>query len=114
MKLLLLLPLLCLAACSDNADEAANLAEHITVNDFQYSLLPGGARIVTGEVHNASTQALSNIQVSITLFDANNRRISSMNVTVRDVPPGESKRFREPVQDSENVRGAKVRSVLVL
>ena len=37
-----------------------------------------------------------------------------MSVVIRDVQPGERKPFRQPVDSDLDIKGAKVRSVLVL
>ncbi|MBX2821188.1 MAG: FxLYD domain-containing protein [Rhodothermaceae bacterium] len=93
-----------------------NAAERqpLEVEDLKYSLLPGGARIVTGNLYNPSAESVRNAQIQISLFDGDNRKISSMNVVIKDIPPGERKSFREAVDVDLDVRGAKVKRVIVL
>ena len=134
-NLLLALALLLPVACGDTAKDAApevaatdmapvdtaatgTEAEqtNVQVEEFKYSLLPGGVRVLTGTLYNPTSIPIRNAQIQVSLFDDNNRRISSMTISVRDVPPGARKSFREPVDSDEvdNVKGAKVRSVLVM
>lgn len=84
------------------------------VEELQYSLLPGGARVITGKLYNPSSKNIRNAQVQIFLFDEKNRKVSDMSVTVKDVSPGERKSFRQPVDVDLDIRGAKVKRVLVL
>lgn len=105
----LVLPLLLLAACADEAPET-----QLQVEDFQYQMLPGGARIISGKVLNNGAATISNAQLQVSLFDADNRRISSMIILVQDLEPGASKSFREPIDSDLDIRGARVRSILVM
>ena len=98
-------------ACSETSEDATSSIE---VEDVKYSLLPGGARIVSGTLYNPTDAPVKNAQIQVSLFDMNNRQVDRMSITVQDVPPGERKRFREPVDSDMDIRGAKVRSVLVL
>ena len=93
--------------------EAAHKAS-VEIEDVKYTLLPGGARIVTGTIYNPTGSPVRNAQIQISLFDGQNRRVDDMSVTVQDVPPGKRKPFRQPVESDMDIRGAKVRSVLVL
>ena len=106
--------LFALPACQ-SADEAFDQElSSVQVEDVKYSLLPGGARIVTGTLYNPTEAPVRNAQIQISLFDSNNRRIDDMSITVQDVLPGERKSFRQPVDSDADVQGARVRSVLVL
>jgi hypothetical protein len=107
LSLSLLLP-----ACQ--SEESGGESTAVQVEDVKYTLLPGGARVVTGKLYNPSEVLVRNAQIQISLFDGNNRRVSSMSITVQDVSPGERKSFRQPVDIDMDIRGAKVRSVLVL
>ena len=98
--------------CEPAAHDADRLP--LEVENLKYSLLPGGARIVTGNLYNPSSESVRNAQIQISLFDSDNRKISSMNVVIKDIPPGERKPFREPVDVDLDVRGAKVKRVIVL
>ncbi len=101
-----------LAACQGNRTDTERIP--LEVEDLKYSLLPGGARVVTGTLYNPSGRLVRHAQVQISLFDGNNRRVSSMSVTISDLSAGERKPFRQPVDLDEDVRGAKVKNVLVL
>ena len=93
-----------------SGDERAS----VQVEDIKYSLLPGGARIVTGTLYNPTDAPVRNAQIQVSLFDENNRRVDDMSITVQDVPPGGRKSFRQPVDSDLDIRGAKVKSVLVM
>ncbi len=111
-----LLLVLLFGACEAPADEGADAVEDaaVQVEDVQYTLLPGGARIVTGTLFNPTEDPINNAQIQISLYDVNNVRVSTMSVTIQDVSPGARKSFREPINTDLDVRGASVKSVLVL
>lgn len=104
--------LLLVSGCQ--SEPAETDAIQVQVEDVKYSLLPGGARIVSGTLFNPSEAPVKGAQIQISLFDSNNIRVSSMSITVQDVPPGERKSFRQPVDTDLDIKGASVRSVLVL
>ncbi|HEX7070051.1 MAG TPA: FxLYD domain-containing protein [Rhodothermales bacterium] len=116
-KLLVLIsPALLLAGCAggDQPSEiAANEAPRVSVEEVQYQELPGGARIVTGEVLNHSDERIAHAQVQLSLYDETNTRVGSMIIAVDDIEPGESERFRSAIRSEEDVRSVKARSVLV-
>ncbi len=113
--LLMVVPMLWMAACgsADDASERAAL-DSLRVEDFHYAKLPGGARIITGRLHNPSGAPIKNAQIQISLFDRDNRFIETMHVLVKDVPPVASKPFRQAVDGDAAIQRARVRSVLVL
>ena len=86
----------------------------LRVEDLELKRHPSGARILTGRLTNDSGRSVSGAQIQITLFDGKNRRVDGMFAVVRDIPSNGSVDFREPVQSDFDVRGARVRSVLVL
>ena len=86
----------------------------LRVADLDYKLLPGGARIVSGTVHNDGADLVRAAQVQISLFDDKNRRVDGMHTVIRDVPPGGSVSFREPVQSEHPVSGARVKSIILI
>jgi len=107
--------LLATQACGGDSGEGEKDVEgRVEVMDFQYVRLPGGARIVMGKLHNRSAEPISTAQLRIHLYDADNLLVTTMTVVVRHVGPGEHKPFRQVVDTDEDVRGARVRSVLVL
>ena len=103
---------LALGACS--SDDGAAAQPPLVVEDFRYRLLPGGARIISGSLHNPTEATVRNAQVQVSLFDADNQKVSDMVIPVQNIAPGESKSFREPVDSDVDVQAARVRSVLVL
>ena len=104
--------LLLISACAGDTPEPKGAS--VQVEDVKYTLLPGGARIVTGTLYNSSEARVKGAQIQISLFDGNNVRVSSMIVTITDLQPGERKPFRQPVDTDLDIKGAKVRSVLVM
>lgn len=86
----------------------------LRVEGLELTQHASGARILTGTLSNNSGKAVSGAQIQITLFDGKNRRVDGMFAVVRDIPGNGSVGFREPVQSDYDVRGARVRSVLVL
>ena len=85
----------------------------VQVEDFQYARLAGDARVLTGEVYNPTDRLIKNVQVQVSLFDANNRRVSEMSIGVKDVPANGRRPFRQAIDSDLDVQGAKVRSLLV-
>ncbi len=107
--------LLATQACGgDSGEGEKDIEGRVEVMDFQYVRVPGGARIVMGKLHNRSAETISTAQLRIHLYDADNLLVTTMNVVVRHIEPGEHKPFRQMVDADEDVRGARVRSVLVL
>lgn len=86
----------------------------LQVEGVEYQQRPGGTRILTGTLFNPSEQRVPSAQIQVTLLDVDNQAIGSMIVPVQDIGPGERKPFREPVDRKLDVRGVRVKSVLVL
>lgn len=107
--------LLCVG-CNSSTDvgESESEAKEIEVEAFEFVKLPGGSRIVRGRLHNPSSTLINNAQVQLALYDADNRLIDTIHFTIQEIHPGKSKPFREPITIKADVRGARVRSVLVL
>ena len=82
------------------------------VEDFQFRKVPGGARILTGNLYNPGERPIRNSIIQVSLFDDANQLLTTMNIEVKDVPPGERKAFREPVDTDLQVTRAKVRRTL--
>lgn len=111
LGLLCFAALLALAsACSSEVSGVENLR----VEEVQYREMPGGARIVTGTVFNDGEAELPGAQLQLSLYDGDNQRVGQMIVFVRDLAPGEGTDFREPVRERADVRGVRVKSILVL
>ncbi|NQV71900.1 hypothetical protein HQ496_02170 [bacterium] len=87
--------------------------QRVRVSNVTYQLVEGGARILRGELKNLSDQRIPVAQIDVSLFDANNRKVESMMVLVRDIEPGQSVSFREPVRSKFDIRGARARAVFV-
>ena len=101
--------LLALSACSTS--KISEPRAH--VEDLSYRLLPGDARILSGRFINDSEKTIDVAQIDVSLFDSDNRRISSMMVLIQNVGPGEAQEFREAVTTKLDVQGARVRSILI-
>lgn len=83
------------------------------VEDLRYRLLPGGARILTGSLVNDGPSTVDVAQIEVSLFDEDNRRISSMFVVLHEIGPNQSKEFREAVDVKLDVHGARVRGIII-
>jgi len=87
--------------------------QRVRVTNVTYQLVQGGARILKGDLENLSQERIAVAQIDVSLFDANNRRVESMMVLVRNIEPGQSVAFREPVRSKLDIRGARARAVFV-
>lgn len=112
-SLLCILLLAGVTACGGKSD-VTQAVEALEVEDLTYQLLPSGARIVSGTVHNPTELALGSIQIQVSLFDHNNVRVDGLNILVRDIEPGSHVPFREPVDSDFDVTAARVRSIIKL
>lgn len=97
------------AGCASNDSRTA-----LRVEDLDFKLLPGGARFVSGTVHNDGNLPVNAAQVQISLFDDKNRRVDAMHAVIRDVPAGGSVKFREAVQSELPINGARVKSIILI
>ena len=77
-------------------------------------MLPGGARIVSGKLHNRTAEPIRNAQIQIALYDQDNCLVTTMSVLVHDIGPGEHKPFRQVVDAADTTQVARVRGVFVL
>jgi len=109
-RTLLLVLLLLPAGCAGQT----KVRHELQVEDLRYQLLPGGARIVSGKLINPTTAPVSSAQIQVSLFDGDNRWVGDLHILVQNIGPGMGKPFREPVDSDADVRGARVRSILVL
>lgn len=106
--------------CTSSPDSAASstdstsTAQSLQVEDFSYQRLPEGTRVVSGALYNPTGTTVTTAQLQVSLFDASNRRISSMNILVQDIPAGERVRFSQPLDTDLDVQAARVRRVLLL
>lgn len=106
--LTVLLIALALGCATDDSKTA------LRVEDLDFKLLPGGARFVSGTVHNDGDLTVNVAQVQISLFDDKNRRVDAMHAVIRDVPAGGSVTFREAVQSELAINGARVKSIILI
>ncbi len=111
-KVLLGFLILMLGACGGPAPETD--APHVQVEAFTYKLLPGGARVLSGTLYNPTPEPIHHAQIQVSLYDADNRRISTMMIVVDEVAAEGRKRFRKTIDSDLDIRSARVRSILVL
>ena len=97
--------------CGGNESSSAS---QLSVEDFRYVRLSNGERQVMGTLRNAGASPVRAAQVEVSLFDADNVRIGSMDVTVQDIPANGTKQFEQPIDSDKLIDGARVRSVLVM
>ena len=101
--------LLTISGCTDTAQTRSQ----INVQNLRYRLLPGGARILTGTVVNDGDDPVSVAQIDVSLFDEDNRRISSMLVVVQNIEARGEKSFRMAVDVDLPIHGARVKSIII-
>ena len=99
-----------LASC---ANPAVFDVSDLAVERLQLTSYPGGAKILTGTLVNHSELDLSVAQIQLTLFDSDNRAISSMSVVIHDVVSTDSVAFREAVDTELDITGARVKQILI-
>ncbi len=101
------------AAAPDTAAAQAGDSVDVEIEEFTYSRLPDGTRVLTGKLRNTSDKAYSRAQVVVSLYGPDNQRVGTANIDVQDIGVGESTPFRHPLDVEADVRGARVRNVLV-
>ena len=102
------------AAASDSTAATRADSARVGMTGFKYTQLPDGTRIFTGTLQNNTDEPIDAAQVQISLLDESNRRLSTVNIEVYDVPAGGAKEFRQPLDsDNQNIKGARVRSVFL-
>lgn len=109
--------LLLLGACAgdpERNDAATADSASVWVEDLEYALLPTGARVLSGMLVNETGEEIRNAQIEVSLFDADNRRVETMQIPVQGVGPGQRKAFREHLDTDFDVRSVRVRSILFL
>jgi len=86
----------------------------VEIDDLRLTMLPGGARIISGSVHNRSKDHVSGVLVQISLFDDDNNLLTSMTIGVEEVEAGGDRKFREPVDSDLDVTRARVKKIVTL
>lgn len=115
IKHMLVASLFVLSACGDAPPPSEAVAgDRVAVQEVRFVRSAAGDRILTGKLYNHTGAAISNAQIQVSLLDGEHRRISSMHIRVKDVPAGNYRAFRAPVESQHDVQSAKVRSVLLL
>lgn len=94
-------------------EPGAETSARIHVEDLRYARLPGGSRVLTGTFVN-ETEREVDAQVQVSLFDAHNRRIGSLQISLPNIAAGERHPFREYVNADGDVRGARVHRIFML
>jgi len=107
---------LLLTGCGGSAssESASTDGQPVQVADFRLVETQGGERQVMGTLKNTTSKAIGGAQIEVSLFDADNVRIETMSVTVRDIPASGEVPFKKPLTTEAAVHGARVRSVLVM
>lgn len=91
-----------------------DLDRQFQVDDLRLTLLPSGAKIISGSVHNASHTDVPGVLVQISLFDEDNNLLTSMTIGVEDVAAGGDTHFREPIDSDLAVDRARVKQIVIL
>lgn len=97
-----------------STDSTATDGQPVQVVDFRLVETKNGQRQVMGTLKNTTSKAIGGAQIEVSLFDADNVRIETMSVTVRDIPASGEMPFKKPLTTEATVQGARVRSVLVM
>jgi ABC-type glycerol-3-phosphate transport system substrate-binding protein len=97
-----------------SADSTAADGQPVQVVNFRLVETENGQRQVMGTLKNTTSKAIGGAQIEVSLFDADNVRIETMSVTVRDIPASGEVPFKKPLTTEATVQGARVRSVLVM
>ena len=108
----LVLALMSVAAvgCGDSS----TLARQLEVEDFRYLKTADGTRVLRGVLFNPTDEVISNVQIEVSLLDADNQRIDKAFISVSDVGPDGRTPFRHVVNAAAAVQGARIRQVRVL
>ena len=117
LSLFVLAGALLLSGCGGSASSDAPASQDgqpVQVVDFRLVETEGGQRQVMGTLKNTTSKAIGGAQIEVSLFDADNVRIETMSVTVRDIPASGEMPFKKPLTTEAAVQGARVRSVLVM
>jgi hypothetical protein len=95
--------------------EQSPLSAH--VEEFRLVREEDGKQVVTGVLVNPNERPVSSATITVDLYDApveaGVEPVETMRVEVRDVAPGERKRFRQTVDTRLTLSGAKVGRILV-
>ncbi len=113
LKTGMMILMIALAVGCSNRTPSDSPRAGVLVEDFQFHLLPSGARILTGWLYNPTGAEIRHAQIQVSLYDADNRRLSGMIIHVADVSPGGRKKFRAAVDSNLDIRGARVFSILI-
>jgi hypothetical protein len=102
---------LLLSACggSGGGDARAQLA----VDSLRLVQQPSGKRQITGRVVNTGDAPMSVVQLTVSLFDADNVGAGTAQIQVEDVPADSSTFFRHTLDTSADVRGARLKGLMV-
>ncbi len=98
-----------LIGCQEEVSSKAT----VRVRNLQLIQRSGGSRYVQGEVYNGGEKPVPYVEIEISLFDAKNRKVETLRVDVRDIPPGKAKAFRKVIDSDKDIQGARIRRILI-
>ncbi len=102
---------LVLSACG--GDGGGGTRAQLAVEGLRLVQQPSGKRQLTGRVVNTGDAAVPVVQLTVSLFDADNVSTGTTQIQVEDVPADSSTFFRHTLDTSADVRGARLKGVLV-
>ncbi len=115
MLLSLALGLTLFAGCAGPEENRLPEGEpSVTVEEFAYARTREGDRRLSGVLLNNGADSIRNAQVQVSLYDEDNQRVSTMQIEVTNIAPGGRKPFTQMLDSDEDIRGAKVQSVMLL
>lgn len=110
--ILMLLGTLSLSACDGDAREQS--VHQLRVDDFRYVQRADGARILRGSLANPTKETLRNVQIEVSLLDADNRRVETARIAVAEVPAEKHTPFRQVIDAEDAVQGVRIRRIRAL
>ncbi len=103
------------AEAPDTSEAAPADTAQVRVEEFQFTRLEDGTRVLTGYLANPTDEPIAQAQIQVSLLDENNVRVGETTIVVQDIAPGNRRPFNQPIgSDQENIQGASVESVLLL
>lgn len=107
--LLLVLSTIVFSGCGNGAEQER--VRQLQVEDFRYVRRPDGARVLRGTLVNPLTMPVQNVQIEVSLLDADNRRVERVLIAVSEVPSEGRTPFRKILNVEAGVQGARIRQI---
>lgn len=106
---LLLLLVAVIGGCGNDGHEQR--VRQLQVEEFRYVQRPDGARVLRGTLVNPLPEVVRNVQIEVSLLDADNRRVTTALIAVNEVPAEGSAPFRKIINVEPEVQSARIRRI---